>query len=65
MSVIKNIDEFLIERGPSQDYGDKDKKKSRVHQKAGKKSGMIRRFRKAAKAKKADTTLCPTCGKKL
>jgi len=59
MNIIEKID-ILIERGPPQDMGSK---KSRVHQKAGKLSGLVRRVRKAKKAKKAD--LCPTCGKKL
>lgn len=59
MSVIEKID-ILIERGPPQDMGSK---KSRVHQKAGKLSGLVRRVRKAKKDKKVD--LCPTCGKNV
>ena len=57
MKTIDKIDEFLVEKKD-------DSEKSRVHQKAGRKSGMVRRFRKAEKAKKKDAP-CPTCGKRL
>jgi hypothetical protein len=59
MSVIKRIDE-LIERGPPQNIVPK---KSKIHQKGGKLSGLVRRVRKAQAKKKVD--VCPTCGKKL
>lgn len=59
MKTIDRIDGFLVEKQMGVAGGEK----SRVHQKAGKKSGMVRKFRKAEKGKKKE--LCPTCGKKL